>query len=609
MKTRRSSRKGGFRRAIRFTGLAVKLMWQADRKTVLLTGLLQLVSGLGIALLLLVGRKALSVVLNAPTPVEGLEEAIPWFGVVLVIYVFLNFAYSAHAGIHKLLAERTVRYFQDRILKAAAAVDLKKFESPEFYDRLRRAQENGSMTPLQVSLNLPILTGGLLTAVGIMVALAFMKPVLVPFVVIAAIPLWVVTSRNTEEMYSFSFGQTPGDRVRQHLNGLLTLKENAPEVRAFQLSEFLRDRWNRIYDQRIAEARAMVIRFLKRSVIGSMASTLVMGLSIAAMLFLVLTGEMKLEVALPALVALQQLHSTLQAMGRSAGTLYESTMHLDDYEAFVQIEVPEERATQEIPPFSHLQVQDLTFTYPGSPKPALDGVSMDIRAGEVVALVGENGSGKTTLAKLLAHLYYPDLGRILWDGLDTSGADPEAIRRQVALIFQDFVRYRLLARENIGVGDTLRIDEKSSIITAAKAAGAHGFIEGLSSGYDTQLGKEFAEGTDLSVGQWQRMALARAFFRNAPFIILDEPTASLDARAEHELFESIRNLTKGRAVLLISHRFSTVRSADRIYVLDSGKIIEHGSHRELMELGGTYSEMFNLQASSYVDVAQDSLSP
>jgi ATP-binding cassette subfamily B protein len=176
------------------------------------------------------------------------------------------------------------------------------------------------------------------------------------------------------------------------------------------------------------------------------------------------------------------------------------------------------------------------------------------------------------------------------------------------LIFQDFVRYRLLAAENIGVGDPARIDERASVITAAKAAGAHGFIEGLPKGYDTQLGKEFAEGTDLSLGQWQRMALARAFFRNAPFIILDEPTASLDARAEHELFESIRELTKGRAVLLISHRFSTVRSADRIYVLDSGRIIEHGSHRELMDLGGTYAEMFNLQAASYVDVGQDSLS-
>lgn len=601
----KASTKKGFRRAVRFTGLAIKLMWQADRKTILATAVLQVASGAGVAILLFVGRQAIAAVLSASDPAEGLVDAAPYFGVVLFVYAMLNFASSAHTGMHRLLAERTIRYFQDRILRAAGAVDLDKFESPEFYDRLRRAQENGSMTPLQISMHLPTLTGGLLTAAGIMVALLVMEPILVPFVILAAIPLWIVTSRNTEEMYRFSFGQTPGDRVRQHLTGLLTLKENAPEVRAFNLADFLRDRWNRIYDVRIAEAREMVMRFLKRSIAASIASTLVTGLSIGALLYLVVTGRMKLDLAIPALIAVQQLHSNLQTMGRSAGSLYESTLHLDDYKQFVDMELPAPRQVTALPPFSRLEVENLSFTYPGSERRALDEVSIDINAGEVVALVGENGSGKTTLAKLLAHLYSPEQGRIRWDDQDTAEVDPEAVRRNVALIFQDFVRYRLLASENIGVGDPPRIGDTPAIISAAQASGAHSFIERLPKGYETQLGKEFVDGTDLSLGQWQRMALARAFFRNAPFIILDEPTASLDAKAEHDLFESIRELTKGRAVLLISHRFSTVRSADRIYVLDQGKIIEQGSHRELMDLGGTYCEMFTLQASSYVDVVAE----
>jgi ATP-binding cassette subfamily B protein len=316
---------------------------------------------------------------------------------------------------------------------------------------------------------------------------------------------------------------------------------------------------------------------------------------------------MTLAAATAAAVAIVQLGGVLTSLAFGASQLYEGSLFLEDHRVFHDL-LPEVRRARPAGPaptgFQTIHVEGVGFTYPEAAAPALEDVSLTLRRGEIVALVGENGSGKTTLAKLLCQLYRPQRGRIRWDGTDLAEVDADRLRDAIAVLFQDFGQYLFDAASNVGVGRVERRTDRAGIERAAREAGAHEFLAALPEGYDTMLGKIFEGGVDLSVGQWQRIALARAFFRDAPLVILDEPTAALDARREHELFASMRALLRDRTVLLISHRFSSVLSADRIYVLKSGRIVEQGTHGELMRLGGLYAELFTLQAAAYLEGAQ-----
>jgi ATP-binding cassette, subfamily B, bacterial len=425
----------------------------------------------------------------------------------------------------------------------------------------------------------------------------------VPLVLAAAVPLLVAVARGGELMFGFRHRMTEVERRRNYLYMLLSGKDAAKELRAFGLGGFLRERFDRLYDEHLAELRKVARRRLRVSLLGNLLTTVVLAGIVAALLALALNGRIGLAEAGTAAGAVFVLGERLMSSVFAAGMLYESSLFIEDFTSFVAMAPAVEARRPRGPApegFERLQVEEVSFTYPSAATPAVAEVSMEIGAGEIVALVGENGSGKTTLAKLLCRLYLPQRGRVLWDGTNTAAVDPDEVRRSVAVIFQDFLHYALPAAENIGMGRHQRIGDVEGIRASALHAGADDFLAKLPDGYDTMLGPEFEGGKELSVGQWQRVALARAFFRDAPFIILDEPTAALDARAEHELFESIRTLCRGRSVLLISHRFSSVRSADRIYVLHDGQVAESGSHEELMDLGGRYAELFTLQASAYL---------
>lgn len=580
----------------------LRVITSAGRREFLLSTTLQLFSGALVAVSLLIGQRALQILLEVDRSGSGFQPVFPWAVALAVVTGASLFASSVQREQQQILGELVARHMQQATLEVATKVDLAAFEHPDFHNRLQRVQ-SAMGQPLNMVYGLSGIASALIGVVGVAVALSAIEPLLIPMVLLVLLPAWLAASRRGSEFWRFFWRMTPRDRERNYLGHLLGGRDEAKEVRAFGLGGFLLARWTHLYEDRLTDLRKVARRQLRYSLLATAVIGGLLGATVLLVAWLAASGRVSLSEAGIAVAGIAVIGARLTSAGYSAASLSEAGFYLDDFHTFLALgSAPLPLRSQAPSGFRTIVAQDVTFTYPSGDQPALSAVSLHIDAGEIVALVGENGSGKSTLAKLLAGLYAPASGLITWDGTDIAAIDQTELSRKVAVIFQDFIRYHLDVSANIAFGNigyTANGSGGPTLVEAARQAGADDFIGRLPKGYDTLLGPEFLGGVDLSVGQWQRIALARAFFRDAPLIILDEPTASLDAKAEHELFARIRTLLAGRTVLLISHRFSSVRAADRVYVLHEGRVVESGTHAELIGARGRYSEMYTMQAEAY----------
>jgi ATP-binding cassette, subfamily B, bacterial len=585
-------------------GSSFTLLWRAAPVLTSMVLVLTLIAGGAQGVAMLAIRNIIITVIlvgGHGLKVGKLAGPVLIFGAIVATAAIAQLAMSM---VQTLLVERVTFYTFERVIDVSAAADLGKFDDPAFHDQLTRAQNAGGR-PYMITQSLLGIARSLSVMCSLLFVLFALQPLLVIPLLLMVIPLIAANASFSKRVYRFSVEFNEHERRRFYLRSLLTARPSAAEVRAYGLISHLRERNEALTEERDHELRSIALRSLPRMILGSLAAAIAIAGSIGLLMGMVMAGKVPLATAAAGALTVFQLSSILAMVSVNVGGLFESSLFIDDYKNFLNllpaIRNKEEGRTAKAPDdFDEIRVDDVTFSYPNAKQPALDGVSVQLRRGEIVALVGENGSGKTTLAKLLCQLYTPEKGTICWDDTDLATVRTDSLWPRIAVVFQDFGRYLFTVAENIAIGRIERADDRQAIEDAGKAGGVDGFAAGLPDGYDTPLGKIFEDGADVSVGQWQRIALARAFFRDARLIILDEPTAALDPRAEYALFESMRRLFAGRTVLLISHRFSTVRAADRIYVLDQGHIVESGTHEQLLALDGQYAELHALQEATEI---------
>ena len=501
-----------------------------------------------------------------------------------------------------LLSERFTNATSIRLMEHAATLDLEDFEDPDLQDRLDRArrQTMGRMGLLGQ------LFGQLqdaITVVSFAIGLIAYAPWLMLLLAIALIPAFVGESHFNALGYSLNFQWTPERRQLEYLRQTGASVETAKEIKIFGLHRFLIDRFRTLSERFYAANRALARRRAIWGTVLAALGTLGYYVAYAYIVWRTVHGDFSIGDLTFLAGSFRRLRQLLEGLLIGFSQVAGQALYLEDLFSFFEIE-PEIASKPDAMPVPRpvergFVFENVGFRYPGAERWALRGLEFELRAGEVLALVGENGAGKTTLVKLLARLYEPDEGRILLDGRDLRDYDLDDLRGNVGVIFQDFVRYHLTARENIGVGRLEAMDDEARIREAARRALADEVIEQLPQQYEQMIGRRFNSGVDLSGGQWQKIAIARAYMRDAQVMILDEPTAALDARAEFEVFQRFKELSSGRTAVLISHRFSSVRMADRILVLGGGKVEASGTHDELMAQQGRYAELFELQAAGY----------
>lgn len=597
----------GLREVITTFAFAVRLARQADVRLLAQVLAIQFTTAIGLGLAMLALYRVLGAVIPTAGGTPNAESMVPAVAGGILLGTAGGVLRAVRAARERLLAVEVDRYVVGIVLRSAAEAELLDFEDADFHDRLHRAVVASRNQPAAMVTTAMSVLQALLTVIAVTGATVMTAWWLLPFVVLAAAPVFRAAGKERSAGYRMHHDLAEDRRHRAYLEQLLTGRDEAKEVRSLNLGAVLRARWQARYDLEVERTRRLYRKYMWRKVVARCSGdAVVLGVVVAAW-FAVRADIGRLSAALTALPALWLISTRVQSIGDLLGGLSESVLHLRDLREFVTPPAGDRLlgSAADRRPFRTLRATAVGFTYPGQALPALRDVDITIRAGQVVALVGANGSGKTTLAKILAGLYPHDAGTLHVDGEPVM--DLRELRERTAVLFQDFLRYKLPVLDNIAFGRAEEEVDWERAVEAGVRADAHDYLQRLPEGYATVLGKEFAGGADLSLGQWQRLAVARAFYRDAPFIVFDEPTASLDPQAEADFFERVRDLFARRAVLLISHRFASVRNADRIYVLDGGRVVEEGTHTELMEADGTYARLFRLQAESFRDALPGAL--
>ncbi|MDI9640741.1 ABC transporter ATP-binding protein [Geitlerinema splendidum] len=587
-----------------YSGKAVRLVWSTSRLLTVVFGILTLGAGLLPAAIAYVGKLIVdAVVLAAQTASESDRNLALFYvgleGLAIVLQLGTQRSLAICQSLLRVLLGYNVNVL---ILEKALTLDLTHFEDSEFYDSMSRARREASSRPLslvsrtfklaQDALSL-IAYGGLLLQFSLWAVL---------ILILTAIPAFVAETRFAGEAFRLFRWRSPETREQTYLETLIAREDYAKEVKLYQLGSLLLRRYRDIFNRLYSEDRNLTIRRGVWATVLGVLSTIAFYLVYAWIVLEAIAGQLTLGDMTLYLMVFRQGQSTFSAALSNIGGMYEDNLYLSNLYEFLNQPIPQSggEATQGIVFQDGVRFENVSFTYPGSTKPALQDISLHLKPGEKLAIVGENGSGKTTLIKLLTRLYTPTQGRILLDGLDLQVWDLNVLHRRISVIFQDFVRYQFTVGENVGVGDVEKISDAERWEIAAQKGMAKPFIELMPNGFLTQLGRWFRGGTELSGGQWQKIALSRAFMRQqADILVLDEPTAAMDAEAEVQVFEHFQKITKNQIVVLISHRFSTVRMADTIIVLAGGKIIERGTHEELLAANGRYAHLFSLQAAGY----------
>jgi ATP-binding cassette subfamily B protein len=587
---------------------AFELVWRADKRSTIVMAALTLFSGF----LPLSQAWAGGLILNSVTtsfqhklsPLAGLEAALPYLGLEFALLLVSAVLTQVRRLAEHVLNARLGHYINTSVIRKALSLDLQYFEDASFYDKLQNARREADFRALGIINGSFLVVQNVITLLSFAVALIAFNPLVAVLLFAATIPSFIAQNKYSKLQFRLLTWRAPEFRRMQYFEHILTVDNSVKEVKLFGLGEPLLRRYNDMFwkifeeDEHLARRRSWISLFW-----GLVASASYYG-AYAWVIYEFVAGRIPIGTGLVFYLTLfRSSQGTFQGLFDNVNRLYENGLFMDNLFGFLQL-APQMPVAERPAPMPAefkrgLEFRHVSFRYPGRDDWALRDVNLQIAPGEKIALVGPNGAGKTTLIKLLTRLYDPTDGEILLDGVDLRAYDPDELRQKIGVIFQDFVRYQLTAKENIGFGQIDQLDDQARLDSSAERGGADEVLAELPEGMDTMLGRWFDKGHELSGGQWQKIALSRAFMRDGEVLVLDEPTAALDAEREYEIFQRFHDLTAGKIAVLISHRFSTVRMADRIAVVENGQISELGSHAELLARGGTYARLFEMQAEGY----------